>query len=180
MNLTIKHIKYDLIDVYYISDNDLELKDKNNINDLVDGYICVCFNDAITTIVWMYIQPKFRGKKYGTHLLKYVEKITLENAKNICTNISFYDFEKYTDEWYNNKNLIKASKIINAIFDKGYSVMDILDSYFQFIKITNLLDETSKYKSIIIICEYNYLVNSILYFSFCNLLCEVTRDGLVF
>jgi len=89
------------------------------------------------------------------------EKITLENAKNICTNISFYDFEKYTDEWYNNKNLIKASKIINAIFDKGYSVMDILDSYFQFIKITNLLDETSKYKSIIIICEYISLFHTL-------------------
>ena len=89
------------------------------------------------------------------------EKITLENAKNICTNISFYDFEKYTNEWYNNKNLTKASKIINTIFDKGYSVMDILDSYFQFIKITNLLDETSKYKSIIIICEYISLFHTL-------------------
>jgi replication factor C subunit 2/4 len=82
------------------------------------------------------------------------EKITLENAKKICTNISYFDFEKYTTEWHNNNNLIGASKIINSIFDKGYSVMDILDSYFQFIKITDLLDETSKYKSITIICEY--------------------------
>jgi replication factor C subunit 2/4 len=89
------------------------------------------------------------------------DKITLDNAKQICTNISFYDFEKYTNEWYTCKNLINASKIINSIFDKGYSVMDILDSYFQFIKITDLLDETAKYKSIIIICEYISLFHTL-------------------
>ena len=53
------------------------------------------------------------------------EKITLEKAKHICTNISYYEFEKFTKEWHVNKNLGKSLKIINSIFDKGYSVMDI-------------------------------------------------------
>ena len=82
------------------------------------------------------------------------EKITLEKAKQICTNISFYDFEKYTKEWYSNRNINTSVKIIKSIFDKGYSVMDILDSYFQFIKITHMLDEYEKYRCIKIICAY--------------------------
>ena len=89
------------------------------------------------------------------------EKITLEKAKNICTNISYYDFEKFTNEWYNNKKLSAALKIINSIFDKGYSVMDILDSYFQFVKITDILNEEAKYKSITIISSYISLFHTL-------------------
>ena len=40
------------------------------------------------------------------------------------------------------------------IFDKGYSVMDILDSYFQFIKINSVLEEEKKYQCIKIISSY--------------------------
>ena len=82
------------------------------------------------------------------------EKITLDIAKKICTNISFYDFERYTMAWYTNKSLSEAVSIIYNIYDKGYSVMDILDSYFQFIKICNIIDETNKYKIIHHICQY--------------------------
>ena len=31
--------------------------------------------------------------------------ITERKVKEICTNISFYEFEKYTEEWYINNNL---------------------------------------------------------------------------
>jgi len=82
------------------------------------------------------------------------EKITLDIAKKICTNISFYDFERYTTAWFANKSLSEAVTIIYDIYDKGYSVMDILDSYFQFIKICNIIDETNKYKIIHHICQY--------------------------
>ena len=39
--------------------------------------------------------------------------------------------------------------------------MDILDCYFQFIKITHLLDEESKYKCITIICSYISLFHTL-------------------
>ena len=74
--------------------------------------------------------------------------INERKVKEICTNISFYEFEKYTEEWYKNKDLKFAILIIYSIYKKGYSVMDILDSYFTFIKVTHLLDETIKYKII--------------------------------
>ena len=94
-------------------------------------------------------------------LINYMEKFKLLNSviterkvKEICTNISFYEFEKFTEEWYTNKNLQTSIKIIFSIHKKGYSVMDILDSYFTFVKITKLLPETIKYKVIILILKY--------------------------
>ena len=82
-------------------------------------------------------------------------------AKEICTNISFYEFEKYTKAWFVEKDLIKAIKIIFTIFKKGYSVMDILDSYFIFVKTTTILDEESKYKLIMYICKYISIFHTI-------------------
>ena len=84
-------------------------------------------------------------------LLNYMEKFKILNEKithelviQLCTNISFLSFEEYTNHLKNNK-LYEAIQIINEIFDKGYSVMDILDSYFVFIKNTAILTEEQKY-----------------------------------
>lgn len=94
-------------------------------------------------------------------LINYMEKfkllninITKDKVKEICTNISFYEFEKYTNEWYINKNIKASLNIIYQIYKKGYSVMDILDSYFTFIKITNIIDENIKYEIIKLILKY--------------------------
>ena len=94
-------------------------------------------------------------------LINYLEKFKLldleideKKVKEICTNISFYEFENYTNAWYNEKNLQKSIKLIYSIYNKGYSVMDILDSYFSFIKVTNIIQEDVKYKIIIFILKY--------------------------
>ena len=101
-------------------------------------------------------------------LINYMEKFKLlqlkineKMAKEICTNISFYEFEKFTKAWFVEKDLIKAIKIIFTIFKKGYSVMDILDSYFIFVKTTTILDEESKYKLIMYICKYISIFHTI-------------------
>jgi DNA polymerase III delta prime subunit len=101
-------------------------------------------------------------------LINYVEKfklldqpITLNLSKEICTNLSFFDFEKYTKAWFIEKNYKKAIKIIFSVSNKGYSVMDILDGYFTFIKITQMLDETQKYNIIKLICKYISLFHTL-------------------
>jgi len=101
-------------------------------------------------------------------LINYMEKfkllninITEKKVKEICTNISFYEFEKYTEEWYINKDLKFAIQIINSIYRKGYSVMDILDSYFTFIKITDIIEENIKYKIIRLILKYIALFHTL-------------------
>ena len=93
-------------------------------------------------------------------LINYMEKfkllnqpINLDLATRICTNISFLTFEEYTC-LLKNGNLPNAVKLLYNIYDKGYSVMDILDNYFLFVKITNLLSETRKYDVIPLICKY--------------------------
>ena len=70
-------------------------------------------------------------------LINYLEKFKLLNThinskmvKDICTNISFYEFEKYTNNWFKKKDIRSAIDIIFNIFNKGYSVVDILDNYF--------------------------------------------------
>jgi len=93
-------------------------------------------------------------------LINYMEKfkllnelITLNLAINVCTNISFFTFEEYTIS-IKNKNLTDAINIIYTIYDKGYSVIDILDNYFLFIKTTTIINEIEKYKIIPLICKY--------------------------
>jgi DNA polymerase III delta prime subunit len=100
-------------------------------------------------------------------LINYMEKfklmntvITLELAINVCTNISFSSFQCYT-EFLKNGNLIDAIKLIYSIYDKGYSVMDILDNYFLFIKTTSILNENEKYMIIPFICKYITIFHNI-------------------
>jgi replication factor C subunit 2/4 len=100
-------------------------------------------------------------------LINYMEKfkllnqpITLELANNICTNISFHIFNEYTT-LIKQKNLNEAIQVLYNLYDKGYSVMDILDNYFLFVKITDLLTERQKYDVIPIICKYITIFHNI-------------------
>jgi DNA polymerase III delta prime subunit len=93
-------------------------------------------------------------------LINYMEKfkllnqpISLELANNVCTNISFHIFNEYT-QLIKTRQLTSAINILYNLYDKGYSVMDILDNYFLFVKITDLLTEKQKYNIIPIICKY--------------------------
>jgi hypothetical protein len=88
------------------------------------------------------------------------QKITLPLAIQLCSNISFLIFEKYTQFLLDNK-LNDALNIIYEIYDKGYSVMDILDNYFIFIKSTLCLTDDQKYNVIPCICKYITLFHNI-------------------
>ena len=84
-------------------------------------------------------------------LINYMEKFKLVNehitfnlAVKLCSNISFITFEDYTN-LIKNKQLNEAIMLMYGIYDKGYSVMDILDNYFLFIKNTDILSEDEKY-----------------------------------
>jgi DNA polymerase III delta prime subunit len=93
-------------------------------------------------------------------LINYLEKfklldsvIDLDIAKQTCTNIGFHFFDKYTN-YALNKNRLESIKLIYDLFDKGYSVMDIYDNYFLYVKNTTLLTESIKYEVIKLLCKY--------------------------
>jgi DNA polymerase III delta prime subunit len=88
------------------------------------------------------------------------ERITLHLAIQLCSNISFLNFEEYT-KLILQKKIQEAIKLIYEIYDKGYSVMDILDNYFTFIKTTNILTEDQKYNIIPYICKYISIFHNI-------------------
>lgn len=93
-------------------------------------------------------------------LINYMEKfklvggnITIDTAQDVCTNISFSTFNIYTTHLIK-RDINSAIRVIYAVYDRGYSVIDILDNYFLFVKITPILSETQKYKIIPCICKY--------------------------
>jgi DNA polymerase III delta prime subunit len=100
-------------------------------------------------------------------LINYMEKFKLLGVKithnlavKLCSNISFITFEEYTTLLKNNK-LKESIILIYEIYDKGYSVMDILDNYFLFIKNTNIVSEDQKYNIIPFICKYISIFHNI-------------------
>lgn len=100
-------------------------------------------------------------------LINYMEKfkllnteITLELAQQVCTNISFLSFHDYT-LLLKNHQLNEAIQLFYSIYEKGYSVMDILDNYFLFVKTTTLLSENEKYKIIPYLCKYITIFHNI-------------------
>lgn len=81
------------------------------------------------------------------------ERITIDIAVQLCSNISFFAFAEYI-KCLLDKNLTDAIKLIYEIYDKGYSVMDILDNFFFFVKTTPVITEEHKYIIIPCICKY--------------------------
>jgi len=88
------------------------------------------------------------------------ERITLSLAIQLCSNISFLIFEEYTGLLLKGE-LNRAIELMVNIHDKGYSVMDILDNYFTFIKTTPMLTEDQKYIIIPHLCKYISIFHNI-------------------
>ena len=93
-------------------------------------------------------------------LINYLEKFKLlgkhvdvETASQLCTNISYKDLDIFTTKCIS-KDILSAMRILNSFVDKGYSVTDILECYFTYLKHTALIEEEIKYKIIPLICKY--------------------------
>ena len=99
-------------------------------------------------------------------LINYLEKfkllghrVDLATAKVLCTNISFDVFNQYMEQVLN-ADLAVAMEIMASLTDLGYSVIDVLDTLFLFVKTTHCkLSAEQKYAVFPLICEY------IIYFS---------------
>jgi len=117
--------------------------EKINITDDVIKVIISISNKSIRVII-NYME-KFK-------LLN--EPITVDIANNLCTNISLSEFNNYTKLCKIDHNLKEAINIMHSLINRGYSVIDILDNYFIYIKTTTVLSEEEKYKIIPYICKF--------------------------
>lgn len=100
-------------------------------------------------------------------LINYLEKLKLLNQHitkdlciKICTNISFTDFDNYTNFCQTGKEK-EAIILLKEINKKGFSVMDILDNYFIYLKWTSSLSDTLKFEITKLIMKYISIFHNI-------------------
>jgi DNA polymerase III delta prime subunit len=129
--------------------NNIKKNENIDIDDDAQEFVINVCNNAVKLLI-NYME-KFK-------LLN--QKVTLNLAVQLCSNISFFIFEEYT-KLILGQNIKEAIQLIYEIYDKGYSVMDILDNYFIFVKNTQILNEDQKYKIIPIICKYITIFHNI-------------------
>ena len=119
------------------------------IDELSKKYLLTISNDSIRILI-----------SYLEKMYIYGKPIDYEICVKMCSTISTQIFEEYIDAL--KKNDIKtAISIMYGITEYGYSVIDILDYFFAFIKLTPSLDETTKYKIIPFLCKYITIFNKI-------------------
>jgi len=113
-----------------------------DISSDIQNYILTISNQSIRNLI-----------NYLEKIYIYGEPLTLDTCKKLCSIISVDYFEKYIKKLQDN-DLVNAILILYDIHDYGYSVIDILDYFFSFIKTTTILTEDEKYKIIPVICKY--------------------------
>ena len=93
-------------------------------------------------------------------LINYLEKIyilgqpvNLELVHKLCSNISYVQFDNYIGR-LKVGDLGGAIAILYEIYDHGYSVIDILDYFFAYVKMTKSLEEVEKYRVLPFLCKY--------------------------
>jgi len=93
-------------------------------------------------------------------LINYLEKYKLLHSSthqqtivNISSATSYFIFDKYMKLCQQEK-ICDAINILYTLIDKGYSVIDILDSFFYYIKQNSLISEGEKHSIICYISNY--------------------------
>lgn len=79
--------------------------------------------------------------------------LSKNTTKHLCSNISYSQFEEFIENTKNGR-LQEATQVIYDIYDYGYSVIDILEYLFVFIKQTPILNDDEKYRTIPHLCEF--------------------------
>ena len=88
------------------------------------------------------------------------DKVTKDKCIKLCSVVSYSNFDDYVEELQQN-NLNKAIRIMYNLYDYGYSVIDIYDYLFLYIKTQSNLCDDMKYKITKILCKYITIFNMI-------------------
>ena len=110
-------------------------------DDSVDKFISICDNNI--QLMLQYLE--------GFRLIN--RKIDNRIINEVCSHINHSILEKYFI-CLKNQELKEASNILMKLHKEGFNVMDILDAIFNFIKLTDLLNEKIKYKLIKYLCKF--------------------------
>lgn len=124
-------------------------QERIEIDDQAKKYLMTVSNDSIRIII-----------NYLEKIYIYGKPVNQDLCIKICSTIYANKFEEYI-ECLKKHDLSSAINIMYDITDFGYSVIDILDYFFTFIKLTSSLEESTKYKIIPFLCKYITIFNKI-------------------
>tara|TARA_B100000513_G_scaffold195270_2_gene125563 strand:+ start:362 stop:1345 length:984 start_codon:yes stop_codon:yes gene_type:complete len=122
--------------------NDIIQKENLEIDEESKNYLMLISNDSIRLLI-----------NYLEKIFILNQPVNLKLCKKLCSTISFQQFDLYLN-LLKQKDVFAAINVMYKIYDYGYSVIDILDYFFNYIKLTTNLTEEEKYKLIPYLCKY--------------------------
>ena len=129
--------------------NYIIMQENLTITDEAKSYLLTISNHSLRILI-----------NYLEKIYIYGQPVDVETCKSLCSTIPMKIFENYIG-FLQKGNLSQAIYILYDIYDQGYSVIDILDYLYTFIKLTNLLDEKTKYNIIPYLCKYITIFNKL-------------------
>jgi len=130
-------------------------------NNILKEYLCsLCKKESIQISIEAIEYIMKTNENNIKRILNILQKCKLINKpinlniiNKCCTLINFTDLEKYIKICRNNE-IKNGYLFLESFIDNGYSVMDILNELYIFVKITELLKEQEKYEIFKIISNY--------------------------
>lgn len=129
--------------------NTIIKRESIDITDDAKDFLLKQINDSIRVLIH-YLEKFFI----------YGKKVDYDICREMCSTISIQKFDEYL-QMLKNGELAESIQILYSIYDQGYSVIDILDYLFTFVKSTEYLTEEQKYKIIPFLCKYITIFNNI-------------------
>jgi DNA polymerase III delta prime subunit len=130
---------------------------KNIIDKIVSRIVCnekIKLEDSVKEKLYQISNYSIRNIiNYLEKIKLYNKSITEENLYILCSNISYFSLENYTKLCIENK-FNESLKILYNFYNIGYTLMDIYDEYFIYIKYSNILNNKQKIIINKILCKY--------------------------
>ncbi len=135
----------------------LDSINKNIIDNIVTRIITkenIIIEDSVKEKLYQISNYSIRNIiNYLEKIKLYNKSITEENLYILCSNISYFSLENYTKLCMQN-NFNESLKILYNFYNIGYTLMDIYDEYFIYIKYSNILNNKQKIIINKILCKY--------------------------
>ena len=156
-------------DLNKINNSIIHILEKINLNPINNEYLLEIYNKISKIeninmnkedIDFFISSSNFSISKLINHINKIKIMKNNYNIKNEISNILINDFHKYINLCKDKKYKYAIDHILK-IYYNGYSVIDILDEFYNYIKLHSIIQEEDKYKILKYICNYINIFNSI-------------------
>jgi DNA polymerase III delta prime subunit len=156
-------------DINKINNSIIHILEKINLNPINNEYLLEIYNKISkieninlnkNDIDFLITSSNFSISKLINHINKIKIMKDKYTIKNEISNILINDFFQYIELCKKEKYKESIDYILN-IYYNGYSVIDILDEFYNYIKLHSNIKEENKYKILKYVCNYINIFNNI-------------------